>query len=251
MLFLISLALWFSNPTTNVYLIGSPHHATIGSNKNDLFQAIEKCKPDIILVECDSAMLGSNFRFSANLLSVYEFGIAEDYASKHPEVILRPFDIEGRNDFFQRNQFFQKQTQFFNELGEADERKQLSPENLEIYHRLIELNGDVEDRAEMELSQLNSSTTDSIVQNKMDWFYGKFSSLINSTPKLIAHIGYFQMDSSFWKTRNEKMAEHILQYCHLYPGKNIVVLTGFYHRYYLKKLLAASNDILVKEYYKE
>ncbi len=58
----------------------------------------------------------------------------------------------------------------------------------------------------------------------------------------------------FWKLRNTAMANNILK--HLkgeeFQNKTIIVLTGFYHKYFLlKELTPKQNDFnfIIREYY--
>jgi len=235
-----------------VFIIGSPHRETSGTKMKDIYSAIEKCKPDIILVECDSGMLGSSFRFSPNLLSVYEFKIAQQYADEHAGVLLRPFDIEGRNKFFQDSQYFERQLQFFNALNVLYQKDSLSFTDKKNYEKSLLWNHLADSLQETDLRFLNSDSTDFVIEKKMNAYYEKFGSLIGNTNGLQKYLSYFEMDSSFWIHRNQKMAEHISSYCRQFTGKRIVVLTGFYHRYMLKKFLHApslESYIEIREFY--
>jgi pheromone shutdown protein TraB len=57
--------------------------------------------------------------------------------------------------------------------------------------------------------------------------------------------------SDFWDLRNQTMASNIYEIARKYPGKTIVVLTGFLHRYYLIRALNKlnKNDFVRKEFY--
>jgi pheromone shutdown protein TraB len=48
---------------------------------------------------------------------------------------------------------------------------------------------------------------------------------------------YYEKNRIFWRDRNEKMANNIIEYIQEYPGKRVVVLTGLFHKHYLMDLL--------------
>ena len=58
--------------------------------------------------------------------------------------------------------------------------------------------------------------------------------------------------SNFWITRNDAMVGHIIAWARSSPGKTVLVLCGFEHRYYLRNALdgrARSEGIAVREYW--
>ncbi|MCW3116860.1 MAG: hypothetical protein JWM28_942, partial [Chitinophagaceae bacterium] len=99
---------------------------------------------------------------------------------------------------------------------------------------------------------MNSPVADAVASAKMKWYHQHFSSLIRSTPLLNDYQKHFTIDSSFWNKRNHVMADHIINFSRLYAGQNIVIITGHYHRYYLRELLIPQQDqynFVIKEFY--
>jgi len=48
---------------------------------------------------------------------------------------------------------------------------------------------------------------------------------------------FYQVNEQYWDIRNQAMARNIARYAALYPGRRLVVLSGFNHRYYLRREL--------------
>ena len=50
---------------------------------------------------------------------------------------------------------------------------------------------------------------------------------------------FYQVNERYWDIRNQAMARNVARYAALYPGRRLVVLCGFSHRYYLRQALRA------------
>ena len=110
----------------------------------------------------------------------------------------------------------------------------------------------------------NNSKTDSIAQDRQLFMYDKFlkiinnNSIFNNTYSIkkdrdsISYYDGYKRAAEFWELRNKTMAKNILHFVNEYKGKKIVVLNGFFHRYYLHSILKpkqASNAFIIKEFY--
>ena len=76
--------------------------------------------------------------------------------------------------------------------------------------------------------------------------------LIKDDGDSISYSRGYERAGEFWHLRNQTMAKHILQFVKAYKGQRIVVLNGFFHRYYLNSLLRPQQDkgnFIVKEFY--
>ena len=67
------------NSSSLIFLIGTPHRDTKGTKKHDLYNAIERIQPDILLIEADSSLMEKDFSFSPAMQNVFDFGLGSSY----------------------------------------------------------------------------------------------------------------------------------------------------------------------------
>lgn len=237
---------------TKIILIGSAHKETAKIKKSDFYSAIKNCKPDLILIELDSVMLNKDFTIPNNLMEYFEPSIIDSLLKKDNKIKLRPFDIEGRNKFFEENLFYQKQGEMFNEILNLYKKDSLNIESKVIIENFMNLNSITNGFNEMDLKTINSEAYDNLIEIKLNSIYKYFPIVLNSNKILIKHNEHLQLDSQFWEKRNNAMAKNIIQFSKLYQGKTIVVVTGSYHKYFLKSLLEPKQkecNYKIQEYY--
>jgi hypothetical protein len=107
----------------------------------------------------------------------------------------------------------------------------------------------------------NNSRTDSISKQRQHFQHKRLTQITNKRKEFanrfvtkpngqkISYRDGYQLWADFWDLRNKTMARNILEITRQYPGKRVVVLTGFFHRYYLLEELQKGNSIQIKEYY--
>ncbi|MDB5232275.1 MAG: hypothetical protein JWN76_3080 [Chitinophagaceae bacterium] len=246
----------YSLPTgqnvTKITILGSPHRETVELKKGQLYEAINQAKPDLILFELDSSLFEKDFRFPKSLLNYFEVVVVDSFIKNHPLIQVRPFDIEKRNQFFIKNHYFEEESLLFSALDHLYRMDSLTLENKIIYEAYLKLSEVLNHFSESSLYAMNLPAVDALAAAKMKWYHGYYSKLINTTPTLIPYYSHFVLDSTFWINRNNVMAEHIINFSQLYPGKNIVIITGHYHRYYLRELLLpqqAKYHFMIREFY--
>ena len=69
---------------------------------------------------------------------------------------------------------------------------------------------------------------------------------------LRATRNFYHLHAAFWDARNRAMAAHILTFVHQQKVRRIVVLTGYFHKYYLLRELEphqAQNGFELRQYY--
>jgi hypothetical protein len=239
---------------TQITIIGSPHRETAGLTKAGLYDAIKKNKPDLILIELDSSMVGKDFTMAASLLRYFEPGVVDSFIRNYPATLLRPFDIEGRNAFFIKTRFFDEEYKMFTTLNRLYKNDSLTAENKIVYEASLRFGALADSFTESSLQYLNSSQADAAVSNKMNWYYTYYPQLVRSTPALKQFEDHLKTDSSFWINRNRAMANHIIDFSKRFAGKHIVIITGFFHRYFLRQLLIpleTQYGFKIKELYEE
>jgi uncharacterized iron-regulated protein len=74
---------------------------------------------------------------------------------------------------------------------------------------------------------------DSLVAVRQYYQYTKLQEIVNERKELTEYVEFAQINKDYWDTRNKAMAQNILRQVRLNPNKKIVVLNGFYHRYFL------------------
>ncbi len=137
----------------------------------------------------------------------------------------------------------------------------LSPQENEIVKTYYELSQQLDAIATKSPKGFNNSNTDSICQQRQYFQHKRLTQITNerkefasrfvtkSDGEKISYRNGYQLWADFWDLRNKTMARNILKTAEQNPGKRIVVLTGFFHRYYLLNELKSGNNILIKEYY--
>lgn len=247
-LLLLSMMFLFSNAQRNrniteIIVLGMVHFATKQINADTIYAAIKKIQPDIILLELDSSFFTSDFSLK-KLFDENEITATAKYIKGNPKCILRPFDIEGRNEYRQKTGL-DKIDNIFTRIGYLHFRNALSPASRTIWQRFTLLKDSLNNIGNSRVTIINTTLTDNITAERQFYQYKKLKEITDSEPEfskskifvpgkdsmtykdLYAHYVYFE------EFRNRTMVQNILQIAHLHPAKRILVLTGFYHRYFL------------------
>ena len=103
-----------------VWLIGTAHEEKDYINPDSLIFALEKVKPDIILIEMEEKFFTHDYRFNLvedpDLLSTNENIASHKYQELNKNVELRHFDIEGRNEFYEKTNHNENERQMLGEM---------------------------------------------------------------------------------------------------------------------------------------
>jgi erythromycin esterase-like protein len=140
--------------------------------------------------------------------------------------------------------------------------KKLAPSEVKIYENFTNLTKELMKIAELSPENFNNATTDQISEKRQNAQYSELLKITEVRPEFtrrfvvkpngekISYKDGFKLMSGFWDLRNQTMAKNIYKTAETYPGKKIVVLTGFLHRYYiLKELKRINNKHIIKEFY--
>lgn len=76
--------------------------------------------------------------------------------------------------------------------------------------------------------------------NKIDVFDSL--TVVKTDGNKITYREGYKRAGDFWDIRNITMAKNILTMTQKFQGKKIVVLNGFFHRYYLKSILSEKEE---------
>lgn len=236
---------------TEIVVVGTVHAPTPNFDEKTLAGILSRVKPDLILLELDPSF----FDGSSNLLETYqgvslEARAATAYA-KATGAKLRPFDIEGRNRFYQEHDYFNQEAKLNREVGRLYAAGQLPTEARLLFETLLSLSA-VRDACGAERPEVfNSGACDAAVERKHHYAFKGLGRVIELTPALKESAPFWALADDFWARRNAEMVRNIIALSKELRPRRAVVLSGFEHRPYLKRRLAElapASGFAVREY---
>lgn len=245
---------------TELVIIGNIHEAAPNYNADTLYTILEQIKPDIILHEIDSSFFTKDFKFKYPSKG-NEQNASEKYLKTYPQTLIRPFEFEGRNQYRRAEGMVPTDNLTIQLLDSLYHAGALSPQESEIVKTYYKLSEQLNAIATTSPKNFNNSRTDSISEQRQHFQHKRLTQITNKRPEFanrfvtkpngekISYRDGYQLWADFWDLRNKTMARNILKIAEQNPGRRIVVLTGFFHRYYLLKELKKGNNIQIKEYY--
>lgn len=264
-LLLVIIVSLFYNCTsrrTELVLLGTVHQPIQNFTPDSLYNILVRIKPDVILFEVDSSFFTENFEFNKTWES--NENIATIKYMKNFKVDVRPYEFSGRNEYrikIGARPTDSKATKLLDSLYRHNELDTL---NKSIYKEFIKINDSLSSFAYLGTKAFNNSNTDKIAQLRQEFQYKKLLSIMQEYPVFsntyqvinegdsISYAEGYKQASEFWDLRNQTMSKNILHFVRKYNGRRIVVLNGYFHRYYLNSLIKPKQDELkfsIKEYY--
>jgi len=259
---LFSLSIASFAQKNEIIVIGNVHTPMDRYNADTLYTIMEKVKPDIILHEIDNSFFTKDFKFKEPSKE-NEQNASERYAAKNPKVMLRPFEFEGRNEYRRENGIKQSEQPTMRILDSLYMYGKLTEKQRTIVTEYRRLTEQLNSFGYLSVINFNNPKTDSISKLRQYYQHYEVRKVINeqkifsdvfvttTTGKKVSLKEGYNAFCDFWDLRNKTMAKNILTYAKDNPGKKIVVLTGYFHRYYLLEELKknASKNIAIKEFY--
>ena len=213
---------------------------------------MRRVNPDLILLELDPSFFDSSFILPEKYQNITLENKAVTAYAKTAGVRLRPFDIEGRNKFYQEHDYFKRELSLNQEISRMYSSGQLPSEAKLLFEGLLAL-ASVRDSCGAERPEvINSSACDKAIEKKQDYAFKGIGKIVDLTPALKEFKPFWSLADDFWTRRNDAMVRNILKYSHELKAKRVVVLCGFEHRYYLRKRLTeqvSKEGFIVKEYW--
>lgn len=246
--FLVLYSIAVAQPHS-VTIIGNVHYPSKQFNADTLEAVLETIKPDIILLELDSSLFNKTFddKYRLKYASRENEPVAvARYIQMHPATIAAPFDFENRDVYRKEKGIKQAQNKIEKLLDSLYNNKRLSKDQSKTVEEYYALTQTLNAYAEKPVAEFNSLYIDSIAKLRQYYQHHKIRQVITrrkefatrfvTTPSgtAISWADAYNNLSYFWDLRNQTMAANIIRMVNAYPGKKIVVLTGFFHRYYLK-----------------
>ncbi|MDQ3019683.1 MAG: TraB/GumN family protein [Bacteroidota bacterium] len=236
---------------TEVYIIGTVHIGTNSFDSDTLLNILNKINPDVILIECDTSYMTTNFEFKEEIKYAFlETSAITEYL-KNKEVQVRPFDIAGGDIFFDDPVRKINESDFFNDIQSltGDKSKDLSGAGVSILEKFYLMMSIAEEMSNAKISYINSPEGSMKIDTINYYSYVGLGLLINAVPELLKYRSYWDAEYDNWNKRNDAMLVNILKYEGFFEGKKIVVLCGFAHKNFLKNELLKHKHILTKEYW--
>lgn len=246
---------------TTIIIIGNIHDSVPNYHPQILLDILEKVKPDIILHEVDSAMALDYFGTAPG--NENEINASNRYLQAHPETQRGTFDFEGRNSYRRNKGMVPADNKAMKLLDSLYDQGLLTHNEQKVYENFRNITAQLMKIAEQSPENFNNAGTDSMCRSRQNMQHQALLKIMNNRKEFISHtlikpdgrsISYregYALWAQFWDLRNQTMAKNIRKHALLHPGKTIVVLTGFLHRYYLISELMKykSGDMVLKEFY--
>lgn len=240
-----------SKPLTEFVVVGTVHAATDKYSSQDLVRIFERVRPDVILFEYPADMMTPSFEFKSVIKDDLEQQAVLQYA-KQRAVQIRPYDIDGRNNFFQRTSYFAEQRRCNQELNAQINAKGLSPEAQKVLGALDAANARRDAIGKSDPPTINSFASDTAIDEKQWLMNQGIPEIVRLTPTLKSCEAFWNLSRAYWIKRNNEMVRNIKRFAGEFAGRRLVVLCGFEHRYYLRSHLYdwdESPGYVVKEYW--
>jgi hypothetical protein len=241
----------FTKPdTTEVFILGTTHQSKGFTVYDNLYNILERIKPDIILHERDSTA----FDTKMNLKKTFRSYVFPDFLKRfqpsnleeiavrkylhfNPLTVVRPYEWANRDKFHKENDILTKPDEIFSLLNQLDTTNKLSQPQKEILHTFYALSEQANKFGDSTFYAINSTLQDSITALRQLYQYQKIKIVIDENPHLEQYSAFYKINEAYWDIRNKAMANNIMQYIRLYPNSRIAVLNGYFHRYYLRQEL--------------
>ena len=251
-LFLLAAEVPTPSPPSEVVILATVHAPTRYYPEARLAEILARAKPDLVLLELDPSFFDAQGNLKKEWESVsLETKVAVAYA-KGTGARLRPYDIEGRNAFFQENDYFTKERKLDQEVRRLHDAGQLSPEADQLFQGLLALSA-VRDACGGEGPEvLNSAPCDTAIEKKHVYGFQGLRKIVALTPALKGMAPFASLADAFWVRRNAAMVSNVVRLTKELRPRRALVLAGFEHRGILRQQLveqAAKDGFVLREFW--
>jgi len=240
---------------TQLIILGTLHGGHFQNpsyGPNVLKEILLSLKPDAILNESSLSEAENDGRPICREIRVPEFW-ASDRVATQLGIRQIPYDRPERQELYRKTRYYERQKKSFDQYQAwAEETKKKDPENADLV--VLGLWGTASSsqmyfhlRAGPEI--INSNGFDSVIRIKHTVYQSITPELLAKYPGNEELVKEFEFFGDEWRERNEIMADNILKAAREFVGDRLVVLTGSEHRYILRDLLEAAEEVELKEYW--
>lgn len=228
---------------TEVHIVGSIHFESASIKRHDLYNYIDRISPSVILYEGDSSTIKrivNKTDYFARIIDAFKKGkkmekpIVLKYLHNNPDCIVLPYEWELRDNYHRKHKLRKRSKEMINLVLGLYLDKELNKDESAIIDEFLALNKALTKIDENgTITDINSWTTDSILKQRQHYIYKAIPEIGKARKELAEYLDFIPIHMAYWDTRNKAMAQNILKQIKRNPNKAIVVLNGFYHRYYL------------------
>lgn len=232
---------------TKVYLVGTLHNETEVIKRNDLLKVIDSISPSVILFEADTKTCKRRLNRTDYFLQLNSFfsgktemekPVVLKYLEEYPSVKVLPYEWEERDAFHFKHHIRSGHSDMISAIAKLYNEGKLNETQAKIVKEFFDLNKQLNSIVRTgSLTDFNKTSTDSILDIRQHYSYTEMKTIVEQRPELAEFLEFSKINESYWDIRNKAMAQNILKQIQANPGKEFVVLNGFYHRYYLLKEL--------------
>ena len=238
-----------------VWLIGTAHEKNNYINSDTLINIFNKIKPDLILLELEEKHFTKDFKYDTTKYPLEDFltsneNIAAYNYQQENNVQLRPFDIKGRHEFYEKEDYRNKENKMFGEIFSLYKSDSLTGDTKVDFEILLASLNDYSNLHFNSLREANSDVAMKFMSLKSRVDFELMISIVERNPKLKRWLTFAKLRKSYWAERNEVMAENIDRFVSEFKNKKIIILVGNDHKYILSELLKQRN-ITVSNYFDE
>jgi hypothetical protein len=253
-IFLVSIHSAFSsnNDTTSIVILGTVHNRTEKFTDDSLLNIIKRVNPDLILMELDSSFFTQSMSIKPEFQKIsLENTVLTEYLKSY-KVLVRPYDIEGRNKIYNDNNYFKQQKELSKALNKAKQEDLMQGEARILLDAVKRFDNITDAFATDYPNVINSSACSVTMDSKQYYANEGLIKIVTSVPILNQFVKFATFKRDFWIKRNNTMVTKILFWKKLLQPKTILVICGFEHKYYLSnslKNLSEKNYYKIKEYW--
>ena len=236
-----------------IWLIGTAHKEEIFINPDSLTAALNKVQPDLILLELEDGHFTKDFNFNTAKYPLEDFlngneNIASYKYQQQNGTQLRPFDINGRHEFYQKEKYHEQENKMFGEMLNLYKNNKFSESCKADFGILLSA---LSNYSELNFSSLREANSDvatkfHALKNKIN--FELMISIIKRTEELEMWLDFTELRKEYWDKRNQVMAKNIIKYANEFKGRKIVVMVGNDHKYVLLEILK-KGGFEAKNYY--
>lgn len=223
-------------------VVGTVHQEQPAYTVDSLQRILERVKPHVVLLEGDPSCLDEDFQLHENCRGGLEKKAVLAYSAKH-DVQLRNCDMDSLGHVMQRLRVIERQQSVSAAVNLLYSEGRISPETRARVLRIM----DNRRTAALITSprQINSPLGDSIAK-----WYNVLSDSVGTAPELSESVrADAHAFSSHWRKRNEAIVAKAVYWAKQFPGKRLVMLFGYSHRWAIRQGLLGRDEILLKEYW--
>jgi hypothetical protein len=254
LIFLFAIPQAFSSniDTTTIVIVGTVHNKTEKFTHDSLFNIIKRVNPDLILMELDSSFFTIAMSIKPEFQKItLENSVVTKYQESH-KVLIRPYDLEGRNKIYSDNNYFEQQQELSKALIQATQDDQIQGESKILLDAIFRFDQITHAFASDYPNVINSNSCIVAMDSKQYYANDGMVKIVASVPILNHFIRFTTFKRDFWLKRNEAMVNKILYWNKNFHSKTILVLCGFEHKAYISASLSnqnSNNNFKIKEYW--